>query len=386
MNINQFSLPTKVISGSGAVCKVGEEAKKLSLSNVLIVTDTYIANSLMIDEVICSLTEVDITYSIFDDVKPNPRDEECLLGVEIAQGESVDGVIAIGGGSVIDQAKAIAALVTNGGTCQDWHNVSLKMPMLPLVAIPTTAGTGSEVTFVSVITDTKAHVKMSLIDSVHLVPSVAILDPDLTVSMPPHLTAYTGMDVLTHAIEAYVAKSSQPITDAIALSVIETVAQHLVPAFKDGHNIVERAKMLYASSLAGMAFIHANVGAVHAISETCGALYDLPHGMTNAVFLPYIMEFNIIGNEKKYAEIARRLGVRSSTMDDQELAQLSVVKIRKLLDILNIPKFNELTELKEEDFPLIAELSAKNELSLDNPREIIATDYLQILDKASQTR
>lgn len=382
MKNHVFNYSTKIISGNGSIRLVGKEIKQLGIDKVMIVTDFFISNSLIMDEVIHSLNEVDVDYYIFDEVKSNPRDITCLLGVETAKKENIQGVVAIGGGSSMDQGKAIAALLTNGGTCQDWDGKPLKQPMLPTICVPTTAGTGSEVTYVAVITDSKRKFKMSLIDSKRLVPSVAVIDPELTISLPPLLTASTGMDALTHAIEAYTCTVSQPITDALALHVIEVIGKHLVNAVRNGSDIKTREAMLSASTMAGIAFINSNVGAVHAISETIGALFDTPHGIANSIFLPYVMKYNIPDHEHKFAEIARRLGIESQDASNLILANMAVKKVNELSHRVGIPNFKDLDYIRKDDFNKIAELSAENELSLDNARKISKEGYLEILELA----
>lgn len=382
MKYTTFYHSTNVVFGNGSIQILGKKVKKLGICKVLIVTDPFIAQTSALDKAVSSLKKHGIDYCIFDKVKSDPDDDACLKGLDIARKEKVEGIIAIGGGSSMDQGKAIAALYTNGGTCQDWHQKKLNGPMLPTICIPTTAGTGSEVTYVAVITNTKKQFKMSIGDSENLVPVLAIDDPELTLSLPPLLTAATGMDALTHAIEAYTCKASQPVTDALALYVIETIGINIENAVKNGEDLQAREAMLSAATIAGMAFINANVGSVHALSETIGALYHTPHGIANAIFLPHVMKFNISGNEKKFAEIAKRLGIDSENRQPDETAVKGVEKILQMSERMKMPKLKDLNYIHQEDFSKIAALSANNDLSQDNARPITAEDYLNIINQA----
>lgn len=384
MSTKQFFHATKVVFGAGTVGSVGEEAALLGASKVLIVTDGFLAKSSILEKVKDSLESANIQYAIYSHVKPNPRDGDCVIAAELAKKEKADIIIGLGGGSSMDQAKATAALVTNGGTCKDWDGIDLEKKMLPVICIPTTAGTGSEVTFVAVITDTERHFKMSVFDPLKLVPSVAIADPELTLTLPSSLTASTGIDAITHAIEAYTCKVSQPITDGLALQAIKLLSQNIVAAVEDGSNLETRSNMMIGSLMAGIAFINANVGAVHAISETIGGWYDTPHGIGNSIFLPYVMEYNLEGNEEKFADVAIALGIESTGKTKKDLAEAAVGKIKALNDMVKIPKLKDLGYIKEENFEAIAETSAANLLSQDNAREITKEGYLNILKKAFQ--
>lgn len=382
MEVREFYHATKVIFGAGTVNRVGGEAASFGAKKVLIVTDSFLAKSDLMKKVTDSLEKEGISYVIDNSAKPNPRDEDCVNTAALAKQEGAKLLIGVGGGSSMDQAKAAAALITNGGTCKDWDGIELKEKMLPVICIPTTSGTGSEVTFVAVITDPVRKFKMTLMDVEKLVPSVAIADPELTLSLPPQLTASTGVDALTHAIEAYTCKVSQPITDGLALHAIQLISTNLQQAYVHGEDLEARANMMIGSLMAGIAFINANVGAVHAISETLGGWYDTPHGVGNSIFLPYIMKYNIEGNEERFAEVAKYLGVEAAGKSTRDLALAGVERIKQLNDFVKIPKLNELDYIKEENFAAIAETSANNVLSADNAREIGKEGYLQVIEEA----
>lgn len=382
MAIREFFHATKVVSGAGCVAQTGEEAVRLGAKNVLIITDSFLASSPIYEKVTKSLEEAGVPYITYDKVRPNPRTTDCDETCELAKAEGANVLIGLGGGSSMDQAKTTAALVTNGGKCVDWDYVELPNRMLPTICIPTTAGTGSEVTFCAVITDEEKKYKMSVMDVYNLRPDVAIADPELLLSLPPFLTASTGVDALTHAIEAYTCQVSQPITDALALHAIELIGQNLVEAVENGSNLQARENMLNASLMAGAAFINSNVGAVHAISETIGAWYDTPHGVGNSIFLPYIMEYNIPACPERFATIAMRLGVDPAGKSAEELALAAVEYVKKLNERVRIPKLRELEYIKEENFEAIAQRSAENPLSDDNARPIDKDGYMQVIRQA----
>lgn len=382
MEIREFFHATKVVSGAGSVAKTGEEVLGLGGKKVLIITDSFLASSPIYEKVTKSLEEAGVEYIAYKEVRPNPRTTDCDFTCEMAKKEKVDVIIGLGGGSSMDQAKATAALVTNGGKCVDWDYTDLPEYMLPVICIPTTAGTGSEVTFVAVITDEEKKYKMGLMDAIKLRPSVAIADPELLLTLPPSLTASTGVDALTHAIEAYTCKVSQPLTDAWALHAIELISANLVEAVENGSNLEARTNMINGSLMAGAAFINSNVGAVHAISETIGAWFDTPHGVGNSIFLPYVMKYNVPANPERFAEVAKRMGIDGTGMTTEELAYAGAEKIKELNERVKIPKLKDLDYIKEENFRAIAERSAENVLSDDNAREIDADAYLQLIYEA----
>lgn len=382
MSLREFFHATKVVSGAGCVKQVGSEVCALGGKKVLIITDGFIASSSIYEKVIKSLDDAKVEYITYKEVGPNPRATACDYTAELAKKEEVDIIIGLGGGSSMDQAKATAALVTNGGKCVEWDWKELDEYMLPVICIPTTAGTGSEVTFVAVITDEERKYKMSLFDPIKLRTSVAIADPELLLTLPPALTASTGIDALTHAIEAYTCKVSQPITDALALHAIEIISQNIVEAVENGTNIEARTNMINGSLMAGMAFINSNVGAVHAISETIGGWYDTPHGVGNSIFLPYIMEYNIPACPERFATVAKYLGVDGTGMTIEELAMAGVEKVKELNKTVKIPSLRDLDYIKEENFSDIAKRSAENALSDDNAREIDAAGYLEVIYNA----
>lgn len=381
LEVNNFFHGTRIVEGYGVLNETGNEVKTLGFKKVLIVTDDFLSKSAHYQVLKESLEKEGIEYLLETNVKPNPRAEDCDAMAKIAIEEKVDAIIALGGGSAMDQAKAVAAIVTNGKTTVEWGDVELEHSILPLICIPSTAGTGSEVTWCAVITDTARMYKMTVGDPIHMIPTLAICDPTITLDLPQSLTASCGVDALTHCIEAYTVKVHQPITDALALKGISLIAQNLEKAYVNGHDKDARRNMMIASTIGGMSFISSNVGAVHAFAETVGAWFDTPHGVANSLFLPYIMEYNIPACMDRFIDIAQALGIERNGMNDQEYAYSTVKYVKELNKRLNIPTIKEIKGITEDKFDAIAQRSADNVLSNDNAREIHKEDYLELLKK-----
>lgn len=272
----QFLLPTRIVMEPGLRARTGEHLAELGLRHVLLITDPGVKRAGLLENIYRSLDAASIRYAEVADVKPNPRAEDVNLVAERFRGQGIDGLLAVGGGSAMDAAKAIAVLLTHPGKVEDYEGAfKLQGPALPVVAIATTAGTGSEVTFFSVITDTRRQFKMSLLDY-RIGPVLALLDSDITTTLPPAIAAATGMDALTHAIEAYTGKPANPISDGLALHAIRLIARYLKPAVQEPDNLEAREQMLVASLIAGMAFGNADIASVHCISEAIGGMYDTP--------------------------------------------------------------------------------------------------------------
>jgi alcohol dehydrogenase len=375
-----FELPTRIEYGVGVASKLGEEVRLLKAQKVSLITDPGIIKAGLLDKITSILKEEKLLYNVFDGVDPNPKDRNVERGAQVVRSFEADAMVAVGGGSVIDCAKAIGVLVSHDGKrIKDFEGkTAVKKPILPFIAVPTTAGTGSEVTFSAVITDTENNYKMT-VRSPFMAAKVALLDPKLTVTVPPHITASTGMDALTHAIEAYTVKVSEPISDALALYAIELITNNLVNAVKNGENINARACMLVGSLLAGMAFSHSDVGSVHCMAEALGGVYDAPHGVCNAVLLPYVMEYNAEFCLERYARIAQAMGEIFDTME--EGAMKAVERVKKLSVDVGLPSFKSLG-VKEEDLEKLADMAAKNISTKSNPREMSKEDYLVLFKKA----
>ena len=371
-----FELPTKIQYGIGAARHLAEALHELKASSVLLVTDKGIEQSGLLAGIVDQLGQGRLNFEIFSEVEPNPKDHNVDKGAELARQMQADCLVAIGGGSPIDCAKAIAVVAPHGGEPRQYEDPSrITGEVLPLVAIPTTAGTGSEVTFSSVITDTRRKFKFS-IHHTRIAPRIALLDPELTVTMPPALTAATGMDALTHAVEGYTAKGSQPLGDAAALHAIELIVAHLNSAVFDGRNMEARAGMLLGSLLAAISFSHSDVAAVHCLAEALGGKYDTAHGVCNAVVLPAAMEYNMAYCADKYARIAAAMGIAYDTPQDG--ARRAVEAVKKMAREVQLPSFASLG-VNAEDIEELAFNSSINGSNGSNARPMSQEDYLTLI-------
>jgi len=362
--------------------RIPELVKGLGASKILIITDPGVSQLDWFTRVVGLLSSQKVTVEVFKGVEPNPKDRNVEEAATVAQRMGADCLLAIGGGSPIDCAKVAAILAVYGGKPRDYEDRSRIGPHpLPIIAIPTTAGTGSEVTFGAVITDTGAKFKFT-VKSPSIAPKIALVDPELTLSMPPALTAATGMDALTHAIEAYTSKAAEPISDACALYAAELIATHLPQAVRDGKDLEARSAVLLGSLLAGIAFSHSDVGAVHCIAEALGGMYDIPHGICNAVCLPYVMEYCLEANRSRYARLARAMtpspkeGIEAQRFTAEEAARI----VRDLAQQVGLPEFRSFN-VPVADFPLIAEKSSANGSNKDNIPVLTKEDYLRILEQ-----
>ena len=377
----QFLLPTKIVMEPGLRQRTGEHLLGLGLSHVLLVTDPGVKNAGLLDSIYASLEQAGIRYDEIADVKPNPRSEDVNRAAQLYRGKGIDGVLAVGGGSAMDAAKAISVLLTHDGIVEDYEGAfALKNAVLPIVAIPTTAGTGSEVTFFSVITDTRRQFKMSLLDY-RIGPVLALLDSDITATLPPHIAAATGMDALTHAIEAYTGKPANPISDGLALHAIRLIAQYLKPAVQEPDNREAREQMLIASLIAGMAFGNADIASVHCISEAIGGMYDTPHGIGNAIFLPFVFSHNRDADLRRHADVAYALGI-DPNLSAVDAAQAGVDQLFRMNRELGIPRFADVAGVREEDFTAIAQKSKSNISDASNIKDMTVESYLDVIRAA----
>jgi alcohol dehydrogenase len=378
-----FHLPTKIEFGEGMIDQTAHLIGRISdKKRIMIVTDPGIERIGLVDRVKGLLAEQGYIVEIFNQVQPNPKDVDCVAGGEAAKDFRAEIILAVGGGSVIDSAKAIAVLHTHGGRPQDVEGRgNIRKEVTPIVVIPTTAGTGSEVTRSAVITDTERKFKMTIKD-VRLAPSLAVVDPEITYALPSGLTASTGMDALVHAIEAFTCKLANPVSDALALGAMRHIYPHLREAVHHGYNQKARYHMMVGSLIAGMAFSHADVASVHCMAEAIGGKYDTPHGVANSMFLPYVTEFNAPADWIKHAVIARTCGIASENTDDQEATLQLVEALKQLSKDIHIPTFSSLPEANPEDFEGLAEASYLNGSTPSNAREITKDDYLQLFMKA----
>lgn len=380
-----FQLPTRIEFGNGVSATVGDEAKGLGGSHALVVADPGIVSASLLDPVLSNLQKAEINVTVFDDVAPNPRDTSVARGAEVALSKGCDVLVAVGGGSPMDTAKAIGVIQQEGGKITDYEGLGIvTKPITPLIAIPTTAGTGSEVTFWSVITDTARSFKMS-VGSPLIAARVALVDPQLTVGLPAILTAATGMDALTHAVEGLTATLSEPLTDSLAVSAIRLISKSLRQAYANGGNLEARHDMMLASLLAGVAFGNSDIGGVHCMGEAIGGLYDTPHGIAMAIYLPFVAEFNCIAVPEKFAVVAEALGEDVAHLSMVEVAKRAPEAIRKLAEDVRIPSATEVG-VRREDFPRLAKAASINVSVESNPRVAGEQDFLDMYDAAQKVR
>ncbi len=384
----QFYLPSKVLFQAGISKDFSNELSELKLKRILFLTDSYWVNQSQTQAILDGLKNAGIEQvEIYSDIPPNSEVKIVKKVAEIGSKMSADAIIALGGGSVLDTAKASNILLTHGGDLlNDYSGAqTIPSPLKPLIAIPTTSGTGSEVTKAAVILDEENSAKLSFVDR-YLYPTIAILDPELTLSMPPKLTAMTGMDALTHAIEAYTSLEQNAFAQALSLRAIELIYQNLQKAVEEGSNLEARAAMMVASNLAGVAFDHSMVGVVHSMSHAVGAISHVPHGLANSILLPYGMEYNFEVTFKQYAELAKSFGILDENDLSENVARKVIDEIKKMRS--NLKKTCGLSDCLKEagvaqnDLPAIAELAVADGSSFYNPKEVVTELVLESLKQA----
>ena len=378
MSTSQFFMPSNNILGQGALAEGLSQIAQLGFKKAFLVTDAPLVQMGMAQQVADRLAEKGIEYVIFDGVKPNPTVGNVNAGLEQLNKAQADFIISLGGGSVHDCAKGIALVASNGGKIEDYEGLNQsKKPQMTLIAINTTAGTASEMTRFTIITDESRHVKMAIVDS-NVTPFLSINDSELMEGMPAGLTAATGMDALTHAVEAYVSTIASPITDACALKAIALVARYLPTAVREPNNKEAREQMAYAQFLAGMAFNNASLGYVHAMAHQLGGFYDLPHGVCNALLLPHVEAFNMSVASERLNEVGQVLGANNSDLKDLDV----IAAIKKLADIVGIPKSLEELGVKREDFDTLADNALKDVCGLTNPVQASHAEIVGIFESA----
>lgn len=376
----EFVLPTKIKFGEGVSREIAAEIKGLGKEKPLILTDKGLLKAGVVDKITEALKAGGIEYTIFDEIEPNPRDLTVQKAYETARMCGADILVAIGGGSSMDTAKGVGVLMSHGGIINDYEGLDkVTKPICDLIAIPTTVGTGSEVTFWSVITDTKRHFKMS-VGSPLVAPKLALVDPDLVASLPPSIIASTGMDALTHAIEGYTCTLAEPITDACGIYAIKMIADNLRNAVYTDDSQA-KANMLLGSLIAGICFGNSDIAGVHCMAEALGGLYDTPHGIANAILLPYVMEYNYVASVDKFAEIAKAMGEPIDGLSKRDAAYRAVLAVHKLNEDLNIPTLRDIGA-KEEDLQELAQRSSVNVSVDSNPRKAGVSDFLALFQKA----
>lgn len=376
--VYSFFMPSETLIGVGAAKAAPEKIKALGGKKPLIVTDKGVVDTGILKNLTDILSAAGLSYAVFDETVPNPTDKNVHDGVEVYKSNGCDSLITLGGGSPHDCGKGIALVVKNGGKIQDYEGLDKSsQPLMPYLAINTTAGTASEMTRFTIITDTSRHVKMAIVDW-RVTPTIAINDPVLMMGMPPSLTAATGMDALTHAVEAFISTAATPMTDSAAIMTFKLIFKFLRRAVANGGDMEARDGMSYAEYLAGMAFNNASLGYVHAMAHQLGGFYDLPHGACNAVLLPHVQRFNMISRLEKFAEMASYFGENVAGLSVVEAAEKAIAAIERLSKDVGIPeglvalgkRYGK--DVKEADIAVMTLNAQKDVCGLTNPRR--ATD------------
>jgi alcohol dehydrogenase len=369
-----YFIPSVTLIGIGAHKEIPAKIRALGGTKPLLVTDKGITGAGLTKMITDLLASEGMDVVVYDETIPNPTDKNVHAGVEIYKKNNCDSLITLGGGSSHDCGKGVGLVVANGGKIHDYEGVDKStQPMPPYVAVNTTAGTASEMTRFCIITDTSRHVKMAIVDW-RVTPGIALDDPLLMVGMPPALTAATGMDALTHSVEAYVSTAATPMTDSAAEKSIELIAKYLRPAVANGTDIEAREAMCFAQYLGGMAFNNASLGHVHAMAHQLGGFYDLPHGECNAILLPHVEKVNLIAKVDRFVKIAQLMGENTEGLSPMEAAELALTAIKRLSADIGIPSgLVELgkrygKEVKEEDIPTMTANAQKDACALTNPR------------------
>jgi alcohol dehydrogenase class IV len=363
-----FDIPSSILFGAGARLQLGKELQKLGISRALVVTDQRLRDAGTIAGFEAQLKDDGIQASIFADVQPDPTDRNVAAGLECLRASNTEAIIAIGGGSVMDAAKIIGVAATNPGPLSAFQGYH-KIPNhgLPLIAIPTTAGTGSEATKAAVITDTARMVKMMILD-LKILPRIAIVDYELSLSMPAALTAHVGVDTLAHGIEAYVSKKANGMTDPLAISCIQLTSRHLLAAQTEPDNRRAREAMALAACQGGMAFSNSSVCLVHGMSRPIGAVFHLPHGLSNAVLLPAVTRFSIRGAPERYAHISRQMGLCNGSATDEYAGEALVKGLERLNAELGIPKLRDALRADRSAFEPHLKKMAEDALASGSPQ------------------
>ncbi len=339
--------PTSIRFGCGAVAELGDIVLKLGGTKVLVVADPGLEAAGLLGRITGPLAASSLPYTVYSQITPEPGLKLADQGLTIARQAGADCVVGVGGGSAMDVAKAVSILLTNGGQAEDYLGLGkIKKAGAPKVMIPTTAGTGAEVSFTAVFINEKTKSKGGM-NGDPLYPEAAILDPELTLSLPPKVTASTGIDAFTHAIEAFVSTQAHPLSDMYALEAMRLISANLPKAYAHGGNLAARGDMLLGSLLAGKALATAGVGLVHAMSYPLGGMFGIPHGLANAVLLPYVLHYNLIGAPERYARVAALMGCDTQGLSVKEAARCAVEAVTELNLEVGIP-----ATLAELDIPL----------------------------------
>ena len=377
-----FFIPTVNLMGAGCLKDATDSIQSQGFKKGLIVTDKILNQIGVVKQVQDLLAERDVETVVFDGTQPNPTISNVNDGLALLTDNECDFVISLGGGSPHDCAKGIALVASNGGKIADYEGVDQSAkPMMPLIAINTTAGTASEMTRFCIITDEERHIKMAIVDK-HTTPLISVNDPELMLAKPASLTAATGMDALTHAVEAYVSIAATPITDAVAIKAIELIQAYLRTAVKNGEDLEAREQMAYAQFMAGMAFNNASLGYVHAMAHQLGGFYDLPHGVCNAILLPHVQRYNAQVCPERLRDVAKAMGVDVEGMSAEQGAAAAIDTIVTLAKDVGIPAGIKELGAKLEDIPTLADNALKDACGFTNPKQATHEEISKIFEEA----
>lgn len=380
MNISKFVAP-EIIFGRGSLSQLGESVTRIGASKVFLVSDEGVIKAGWVDLAVHFLQAAGLETEIFSALTTNPKDREVTEGVRRYLESGCDGIVAVGGGSPTDVAKAIAILATNGGTLQDYEGINkISLPLPPMVIAPSTAGAGSEVSQFAIIVDTARKLKMSII-SKSLVPDIAIVDPELVQTMDAKLAAATGLDAFTHGIESYVSLAATPLTDIHALKAIQLASRNLRRAVADRQDMEANTNMAMASLTAGLAFSNAILGATHAMTHQVDGLIDQHHGETNASILPHVMEFNLSACPERFRDIAVAMGEDVAGLSPSAAGERAIRAVRQLISDVGLAKGLRDVGLTEEFIPLLSRNALKDACLVTNPRQASLEEIAEIFRK-----
>ncbi|MFA7402935.1 MAG: iron-containing alcohol dehydrogenase [Pelobacteraceae bacterium] len=367
-----------MIFGLGSLSQLGESVVRIGASKVFLVSDAGVIKAGWVDQAVHYLHAAGVETEIFSALTSNPKDFEVMEGVRSYQASRCDGIVAVGGGSPTDVAKAIAILASNGGILQDYEGINkISHPLPPMVIAPSTSGAGSEVSQFAIIVDTTRKLKMSII-SKSLVPDIAIVDPELVQTMDAKLAAATGIDAFTHGVESYVSLAATPLTDIHALKAIQLSSRYLRRAVAVRQDMEANTNMAMASLTAGLAFSNAILGATHAMTHQVDGLIDQHHGETNASILPFVMEFNLSASPERFRDIAEAMGENVAGLSPMEAGEQAVIAVRKLISDIGLAKGLRDIGLSEEFIPLLSENAMKDACLVTNPRQASREDIADI--------
>ncbi|WP_285907534.1 alcohol dehydrogenase-like regulatory protein ErcA [Pseudodesulfovibrio pelocollis] len=380
--LRKFVAP-EFVFGDGAGALAGQFAANLSVNKALIVSDPGVDRLGLPSRMADSLRAEGVACAVFADVSANPRDHEIMAGADVYRREKCDAIVAVGGGSPMDCAKAIGIVCTNDRHVLDFEGVDkVERPGPPLICIPTTAGTAADISQFCIVNDTGRRVKIAIVSKT-MIPDVALIDPALTVTMDKHLTAHTGLDALTHAVEAYVSNASSAFTDLNALEAVRLVRRHLLRAIEAPDDMAARTGMMLASTYAGLAFSNAILGAVHAMAHSLGGLLDLPHGLCNAILLDHVADFNLAAAPERYRQLGNALGADiPAGADEQRIRQSTLGAIRELKRAAGVTQTLCDLGMTSEALPLLAQNALADACMLTNPRQPTADEVVAIYEKA----